>query len=64
MINSREVLVAEMKDLEGIIAMYKEAFPDNPAFAKGDKKQKQGKKAAGKQEQIAATTTATQPEEQ
>jgi len=27
-----------MKDLEGIILMYKEAFPDNPAFAIGKKK--------------------------
>ena len=29
-----------MKDLEGIIAMYKEAFPDNPVFATGAKKKK------------------------
>jgi len=35
MINSMPSIVAEMKDLESIIAMYKEAFPDNPAFAKG-----------------------------
>jgi hypothetical protein len=40
MISSRDELVAEMKDLEGIISMYKDAFPDNPVFAKGEKKQK------------------------
>lgn len=43
-INSRASLNAEMKDLEGIIAMYKEAFPDNPAFATGTKKKEQKKK--------------------
>lgn len=38
MINSKGATLAEMKDLENIIAMYKEAFPDNPVFATGAKK--------------------------
>jgi hypothetical protein len=43
MINSKGQLVEEMKELEGIILMYKEAFPDNPAFAQGKKKDKKAK---------------------
>jgi hypothetical protein len=38
MLQSKVGINAEMADLEGILAMYKEAFPDNPAFAKGGKK--------------------------
>lgn len=53
MVNSRDALVEEMKDLEGVISMYKEAFPDNPAFAQGGKKKEKGKKAPAKaQEQV------------
>jgi hypothetical protein len=44
MIASKDGLQAEMKDLESIIAMYKEAFPDNPAFATGAKKKELLKK--------------------
>ena len=44
MINSKGAIQAEMKDLEGIIAMYREAFPDNPAFATSGKKKEQKKK--------------------
>ena len=45
MIKGKKAILEEMKELEGIIDMYKEAFPDNPALA--SKKQK---KAAAKQE--------------
>lgn len=38
MLNSKSATLTEMKDLEGIIAMYKEAYPDNPVFATGAKK--------------------------
>ena len=42
MVNSKDGLLAEMKEQEGILNMYKEAFPDNPAFAvTGKKKKKQ-----------------------
>lgn len=44
MLNGKEGLLAEMKDLEGIIAMYKEAFPENPVFATGAKKKELKKK--------------------
>ena len=40
MINSKEGLVTEMKDLQGILKMYEKAFPDNPVWSK-----KKGKKA-------------------
>ena len=33
-----------MKELDGIISMYKEAFPDNPVFATGGKKKDVKKK--------------------
>jgi hypothetical protein len=44
MVNGKLALVAEMKDLESIIQMYKEAFPDNPIFATGAKKKDLKKK--------------------
>ena len=42
MLQSKDKLVQEMTELQGIIKMYQEAFPDNPAFTqvakkKGDK---------------------------
>jgi hypothetical protein len=43
MISSKTLLVEESKELEGVILMYKEAFPDNPAFAVGKKKDKKSK---------------------
>jgi len=45
MLASKDGLIAEMKDLESIISMYKEAFPDNPAFAQMGKKKKPRKPA-------------------
>lgn len=44
MLNSKGGLLEEMKELEGTIAMYKEAFPDNPVFATGGKKKDLKKK--------------------
>jgi hypothetical protein len=44
MINSKDAIKEEMKDLESIIAMYKEAFPENPVFAAGGKKKEVKKK--------------------
>lgn len=40
MVNSKEGILLEMKEQEAILNMYKEAFPDNPAFAVGGKKKK------------------------
>ena len=40
MVNSKEGIVQEMKEQESILNMYKEAFPDNPAFAVAGKKKK------------------------
>jgi hypothetical protein len=40
MISSKPGILEEMKELEAIILMYKEAFPDNPAFATGKKGKK------------------------
>jgi hypothetical protein len=40
MIASKAEAVKEMKEQEAILALYKEAFPDNPAFKKNSKKQK------------------------
>jgi hypothetical protein len=43
MVNSKDQLLEEMKELEGIISMYREAFPDNPvlqSIGKGGKKAK------------------------
>ena len=44
MLNSKNGIKEEMKDLEGIIAMYREAYPDNPVFAAGGKKKDTKKK--------------------
>lgn len=33
MLNSKDSILEEIKELEGIITMYKESFPDNPVFA-------------------------------
>ncbi len=38
MIHSRDPILKEMKELESTLAMYKEAFPDNPAFFSSTKK--------------------------
>lgn len=40
MLNSKDGILEEMKELEGVIKMYQEAFPDNPAFAVGKKAKK------------------------
>ena len=48
MVASKAGILAEMKELEGIIAMYKEAFPDNPALTGAG--QKKAKKPAPKEE--------------
>ena len=40
MIQSKTGILKEMAENEAIIQMYKEAFPDNPAFAQGGKKKK------------------------
>ena len=50
MIASRGATIEEMKDLEGIISMYKEAFPDNPAFVVGGKKKDTKKKQQQQEE--------------
>jgi len=43
MLNSKSGLVDEMKELQGIVKMYQEAYPDNPNFqTKKDKKAKKG----------------------
>lgn len=38
MLTQKETIKQEMKDLEKIITMYKQAFPDNPAFLSKKKK--------------------------
>ena len=53
MVNSKGGIEKEMQEQEAILAQYKEAFPDNPAFAKGKKKQKKAAKEQSK-EQITA----------
>ena len=40
MIKSKGEILKEMAENEAIIQMYKEAFPENPAFAAGGKKKK------------------------
>jgi hypothetical protein len=37
MLDQRDPLLKEMQELEVTLSMYKEAFPDNPAFATGKK---------------------------
>lgn len=44
MIKSKEGIKEEMKELQGIIKMYQEAFPDNPVWQTVGKKDKKGKK--------------------
>lgn len=44
MLEKRETFIKDMKDLEKTIAMYKEAFPDNPAFSSTGKKKEKVKK--------------------
>jgi hypothetical protein len=46
MLASKPSLKEEMKELDGIISMYKEAFPENPVFAAGAKKKEVKKKQA------------------
>ena len=38
MIGQKDSIVKEMKEVEEVLMMYKEAFPDNPAFATSSKK--------------------------
>ena len=33
MIANKDTLTADMQELEGTVSLYKECFPDNPAFA-------------------------------
>ena len=40
MVNSKEDIIKEMAEQESILQMYREAFPDNPAFNQGGKKKK------------------------
>lgn len=63
MINSKDATKAEMADLEKIILMYKEAFPDNPAFAVGGKKKEKGKKPKQQDVPAAEATKPTAQEE-
>lgn len=49
MINSKSALVDEMKELDGIIQMYKDAFPENPIWTQTAAKEK-GKKKGAQQE--------------
>jgi hypothetical protein len=47
MVNSRPKLLEEKQELEGIISMYREAYPDNPIWQTiGGKKDKKGPKKA------------------
>jgi hypothetical protein len=50
MLGKKEQITKDMKDVQKIITMYKDAFPDNPAFANAGKKKDNKKK---KQEQVA-----------
>lgn len=43
MLASRTEINAEMKDLEKTLAMYREAFPENPAFFSSTKKKELAK---------------------
>lgn len=43
MLGSRDQITKEMKELEKTLAMYKEAFPDNPAFFSSTKKKELAK---------------------
>lgn len=38
MLSQKEHIQKETKEIEKILGMYKDAFPDNPAFAQGSKK--------------------------
>jgi hypothetical protein len=44
MISSKKAIIEEMDDLQAIIKMYQEAFPENPIWATVGKKDKKGKK--------------------
>lgn len=44
LLEKKDFIVKDMKDLEKTIAMYKEAFPDNPAFSNDKKKKDKPKK--------------------
>jgi hypothetical protein len=44
MINSKNKILEEMKDLQGIITLYQEAFPENPIWQQVGKKDKKQKK--------------------
>lgn len=51
MIASKAGLVEEMKELDGIIQMYKDSFPDNPVWSQIPSKEKGKKKAAPQQQE-------------
>ena len=44
MLSNKDIILKEMKELEGTLAMYKEAFPDNPAFMSQAKRKEKLKK--------------------
>lgn len=44
MLEKRDPIAKDMKELEKTIQMYKEAFPDNPAFSSVGKKKEKAKK--------------------
>jgi len=49
MIKSKAGLLEEMKELDGIIQMYKDAFPENPIWTQTTTKDKKPKKVAEEQ---------------
>lgn len=38
MVQRKDKIIAEMEEIQGYLNLYKEAFPENPAFAVGKKK--------------------------
>lgn len=62
MLASRESTLAEVKDLENIISMYKEAYPDNPVFATGAKKKELKKKTPAEETKQAVQEVPQEPQ--
>ena len=44
MLEKKDPIVKDMKDLEKTLQMYKDAFPDNPVFSSTGKKKEKAKK--------------------
>jgi hypothetical protein len=55
MIKNKEAIVEEMNELQNIIKLYQEAFPDLPVWSSisGGKKDKKAKKGQEEQKQVA-----------